>query len=217
MQDFLSSVNCSPPLTRRGLERRLALLSTAHEMFLHHGYDHVSLDDIVQAAGGSKTSIYKYFGDKERLFHAVCEYHLVKKLKTINVSYQHGQDLAEYFHYILTQHYYNLRQAENILFLHVVLEQTKRKPDSLSYLNQKWRNDIQKNIEDALDYGHQQQLLNCENARFSTMMFWGILHDVHWKAIFGTPIDQEVHIEQYIQYSVQLFLNAHRYKPILSF
>lgn len=47
---------CEKPQTRRGIERRLALLLSATELFLEKGYDAVSLDDIVNHAGGSKTS-----------------------------------------------------------------------------------------------------------------------------------------------------------------
>lgn len=66
--------DCQQPQTRRGIERRLALLLSATELFLQNGYDAVSLDDIVQHAGGSKTSIYKYFGNKDGLFTAICDY-----------------------------------------------------------------------------------------------------------------------------------------------
>lgn len=38
---------CEKPQTRRGIERRLALLLSATELFLEKGYDAVSLDDIV--------------------------------------------------------------------------------------------------------------------------------------------------------------------------
>ena len=68
------------PQTKRGHER-VALLVSATELFLEHGYDAVSLDDIVQHAGGSKASIYKYFGNKEGLFKAICDYRRIKFLK----------------------------------------------------------------------------------------------------------------------------------------
>ncbi len=42
------------PPTKRGHERCVALLVSATELFLERGYDAVSLDDIVQHAGGSK-------------------------------------------------------------------------------------------------------------------------------------------------------------------
>jgi hypothetical protein len=48
--------------------------SQCNGAFLERGYDAVSLDDIVHHAGGSKASIYKYFGSKEGLFKAICDY-----------------------------------------------------------------------------------------------------------------------------------------------
>ena len=62
---------CELPQTKRGHERRLALLLSATELFQERGYDAVSLDDIVHHAGGSKASIYKYFGSKEGLFKGI--------------------------------------------------------------------------------------------------------------------------------------------------
>lgn len=45
----------------------------AAELFLERGYDGVSLDEIVRAAGGSKTNVYGFFGGKEGLLLAVAE------------------------------------------------------------------------------------------------------------------------------------------------
>lgn len=70
----VEATGCDFPQTKRGHERRLALLISANDLFLEHGYDAVSLDDIVNHAGGSKASIYKYFGSKEGLFTAICDY-----------------------------------------------------------------------------------------------------------------------------------------------
>ena len=53
---------CEKPQTR-GIERRLALLLSATELFWKKDMMLFSSDDIVNHAGGSKTSIYKYFGN----------------------------------------------------------------------------------------------------------------------------------------------------------
>lgn len=45
----------------------------AAELFLANGYDGVSIDDIVRAAGGSKTNVYAFYGGKEGLFLAAIE------------------------------------------------------------------------------------------------------------------------------------------------
>ena len=88
----VESTGCDFPLTKRGHERRLALLISANELFLERGYDAVSLDDIVNHAGGSKASIYKYFGNKDGLFTAICDYRSELFFKDICTCYDTEQD-----------------------------------------------------------------------------------------------------------------------------
>jgi TetR/AcrR family transcriptional repressor of mexJK operon len=57
--------------TRRGREKAEQILATAAELFLKHGYDGVSVDEIVRRVGGSKTNVYSYFHNKEGLFIAI--------------------------------------------------------------------------------------------------------------------------------------------------
>lgn len=57
------------------------MLAAASALFLERGYAGVSLDDLLQVTGGSKTTVYNYFGSKDGLFEAVilriCEEALV--------------------------------------------------------------------------------------------------------------------------------------------
>lgn len=57
----------------RSAQKRVKILNVAAELFLARGYSGVSVDDVVERAGGSKTSIYGYFGGKDGLFAAVME------------------------------------------------------------------------------------------------------------------------------------------------
>lgn len=52
-------------------ERRLHLITVATSLFLSHGYEATSLENIAKAAGASKTTIYRNFGDKADLFRIV--------------------------------------------------------------------------------------------------------------------------------------------------
>ena len=49
------------------------MLRIATDMFLNQGYDAVSVEAIVQRAGGTKTNVYKHFGGKAELFAAAAE------------------------------------------------------------------------------------------------------------------------------------------------
>jgi TetR/AcrR family transcriptional regulator, mexJK operon transcriptional repressor len=78
------SIPQSKPLTRtrrsaaaasRRLEtvdqRRERIVRLAAPLFLKKGYDNVSIDEIIGVVGGSKATIYAWFGGKEGLFEAV--------------------------------------------------------------------------------------------------------------------------------------------------
>lgn len=65
-------------LTARGQRRRQALLDAATHTFLQHGYARTTLNMIIAEAGGSRRSLYEYFGDKRGLFGAVITHHAHK-------------------------------------------------------------------------------------------------------------------------------------------
>lgn len=66
----MSAESCPTP---KGEARRQRLLAAAREVFLDKGYAGTSVNDIVARAGGSLSTLYKLFGNKEGLFTAAME------------------------------------------------------------------------------------------------------------------------------------------------
>ncbi|MFT3762527.1 MAG: TetR/AcrR family transcriptional regulator [Pseudoxanthomonas sp.] len=60
-------------LCKRGEVRVERILAAATEVFLENGYRKARLSDIVARAGGSMSTLYRAFGDKEGLAHAIME------------------------------------------------------------------------------------------------------------------------------------------------
>jgi AcrR family transcriptional regulator len=58
-------------LEREKKQRRRAIISVARRFFAKQGYDQAMIDDIAQAAGYTKMTIYNYFDSKDDLFIAV--------------------------------------------------------------------------------------------------------------------------------------------------
>ncbi|QEZ46530.1 TetR/AcrR family transcriptional regulator [Cupriavidus oxalaticus] len=129
------SVTDTPPhrppqrMTRRGEEKRALILSTAADMFLEHGYDGVSLDDIVKACGGSKTNVYSYFGGKDGLFVAVverlCDRFLEKTEKGVDVS---RCDAAQGLDKIAHSFLQSLLDERHLAFLRLIFAESRRFP-----------------------------------------------------------------------------------------
>jgi TetR/AcrR family transcriptional regulator, mexJK operon transcriptional repressor len=68
--------------TRAEAERRLGtLLNTAMRLFLQHGYEAVSVEEIAKQAGVAKRFIYARYGDKSELFAAAVEHNLLGRLE----------------------------------------------------------------------------------------------------------------------------------------
>src|SRR5271155_6176249 len=72
-------------------ERRTAILKTAHAAFLADGYAATSMSTIAARLGGSKATLYNYFGSKEELFVAVVE-HKCEQLREIAQDAQEDHD-----------------------------------------------------------------------------------------------------------------------------
>lgn len=60
-----------PAPKKKGESKRDRIVRLAAELFLERGYDGVSINDVIEVTGGSKGTIYSYFGSREGLFEAV--------------------------------------------------------------------------------------------------------------------------------------------------
>lgn len=206
-----TSVEICQPLTKKSMERYDALVKSAYALFLQEGYDHITLDNIIQQAGGSKSSIYKYFGNKEGLFKAVCDYHFNKNLNHLNDTFDDAQNFKQYLLNILKQTVNLYKHEENIAFLHLILSQACPNPEIVEYLHQKWCDEVQQNITRALEKACQLGIIQCAQPLYSSNIFWGILHLLHWHAILGVKNTSITDIPAYLDYSVEHFLVSHQY------
>ena len=61
------------PQTADDNAKRRQIVEGARTIFLQHGFDAASMNDIARAAGVSKGTLYVYFNNKEELFEAIVE------------------------------------------------------------------------------------------------------------------------------------------------
>jgi len=76
-------------LCKRGELRVERFLDAATEVFTEKGYQHARLSEIVARAGGSLATLYRVFGDKEGLAHAIIQRRLQDlsaRLQDLNLS-----------------------------------------------------------------------------------------------------------------------------------
>ena len=117
----------SQPISQRGQKRQQAILEAATNTFLQHGYEGTTLDMIISQAGGSRRSLYDYFGDKQGLFSAVIRFHadkLVEEVRSIDVIGMSARDgltmLAKNFVFALLELICNHFCGQSFLFIREV-------------------------------------------------------------------------------------------------
>ena len=84
-----ASPRLSVDLCRRGELRVERFIDAATEVFIEKGYQHARLSEIVARAGGSLATLYRAFGDKEGLAHAIIQrrlHDLGLRLQDLNLS-----------------------------------------------------------------------------------------------------------------------------------
>jgi TetR/AcrR family transcriptional repressor of mexJK operon len=73
-----------------GQTRRKAMIEAAYSLFIEKGYGSVSVDDIIRVSRGSKSSLYKFFGNKEGILKAVIESLAEEFLREIHLEFPSG-------------------------------------------------------------------------------------------------------------------------------
>ena len=190
----------------------MALVEAGTELFLKNGYDQVSLDDIVNHAGGSKASIYKYFGNKAGLFSAICKHRCESFLSGLQPQICCDTvDLRTYLNQILYHIYQHLTESDNVAFIRLVFEQSQRDPVLGELLYESGPKQAHKIIAEALANADARQEIDCKQPYESALFFFGIFRNIEWRLLIGlSPIESDLDIHNYIHYLVDKFLIGHK-------
>ncbi len=206
---------CTIPVTRRGEERRAAVLQAANTLFLERGFNSVSLDDIVTVSGGSKAAIYQYFGNKKGLLAALFEYRCENFFReNPQPEPTAGQPLSETMLQTATAIYTAFTHPDNIAFMRLVVEESQRDPElaQLAYDNGPKRGLTL--VAALLEEAHQQGKLFCPHPYESATLFFGMLRHAQWRLLVGlSPLEDHLNADHYLSYLVERFLAGHAPTP----
>jgi AcrR family transcriptional regulator len=114
--------------TQRGEARDARLRRRAADLFLERGYDGVSIDELIRDVGGSKASVYHFYGDKDGLFTAVMDELAHDLLLPLKQSDLEGLSLAEGLKSFATTLLSVLLQPRHLAFQRLVIAEAWRRP-----------------------------------------------------------------------------------------
>lgn len=201
------------PCTHRGAERYALLLEVATALFIEHGFDHVSLDQIMEQAGGSKATIYKYFGNKKGLLLAICEQRRQRFIVQIEhaCSQQHQVDIRHNLIHLLHALYQVFNDEKGAALARLLFTVSQRDPELAHELYQHGPLRARQLMADLLRQAHQRGELYCTQPEDSAIFFFGFFHDLLWRSLAGLPVqDSQPDMKKHIQYVVERFIAGHQ-------
>ncbi|MES0874571.1 TetR/AcrR family transcriptional regulator [Sinimarinibacterium thermocellulolyticum] len=91
----------TPPQGKRArnkLANRAAILEAARRCFLEHGYEAVTIRDVIRLSGLAAGTFYNYFPDKASLFRALIEARLGELQEQIHAARERATDIESFFY-----------------------------------------------------------------------------------------------------------------------
>ncbi|MBC7750225.1 MAG: TetR/AcrR family transcriptional regulator [Candidatus Saccharibacteria bacterium] len=211
-QQAQPSMPCVPQ-TRRGTERREALMAAADELFLQYGFDGVSLDSLVAHVGGSKASIYQYFGCKKGLLVALVqrrhecffnEYALPTELGSRSLR----EVLLETSHMLFQA----FSQPDKMAFMRLIVNESQRDPEigRIAYELGPARGKY--TMAKILIEADARGEIDCPRPYESAVFFSGFLQHIKWRLLIGlTPIEDHIDINSFFEFTVDHFIASHQH------
>jgi len=193
-----------------GQKRRDAMIQAAYELFIGKGYGSVSVDDIIRASKGSKSSLYKFFGSKEGILKAVIESLADDMLRQINVEIPSGKSPRETLTRI-GMVLVDLALSDNAINQHRhAASHAKAFPDLAKLWYESGPKRTFEGIADFLKKETAQGRLRIANPQLAAMLFAGmiIFHD-NMKLLICLPRSKRSDLKEIVSEAVEVFLAAY--------
>jgi AcrR family transcriptional regulator len=126
------------------------ILDTAEDLFNHHGYTHVGVDLIRDTSGVSKTTIYRYFSDKDGLILATLNRRHKRFSDSLSSSVNKVDGVERKLLSLLSWHYewFGSERFDGCMFMHALSEFKSRNKDicDMALEHKSWVKDFIRSI-----------------------------------------------------------------------
>ncbi len=191
-------------------KKQTDILKAASELFLQRGYDAVSLDDILEKVGGSKTTLYSYYGGKEGLFAATVQTMCREKLAaflTMNVA---DLDPKAGLNALGRQFLLMISEPHGQAMFRSMIAEAQRFPKLAATFFAAGPETAIRVLQRNIENWQKKGLLRCGNAEALAIQFLGvIMGNFHLKSLLGLHERLTTRqINTWVARGVELFLEG---------
>lgn len=198
--------------TLKGEARRQRLLETAANAFLEFGYADVSMQVIVRLAGGSASTAYQLFGNKEGLLIAVLERELEQLRQQAFPATVFELPVVEALEVIAQRMVAHAVQQRSVRFYRLVMAECHRLEKMQDYLCQQMALQIYAPLERCLRIACARGELQIDDPEQAARTLGNLITGISQEArIEGGYADGPLERDRVsCSYSIRMFLRAFR-------
>ena len=197
----------------KDLAKRAAILEAAKSLFLEHGFDGVSMDQIAALAGVSKLTVYSHFGDKDTLFIDAVEHYCDAQVPTTLFTRAPDQPLRERLCDIARAVYSLMVSPEAVAGFRLMC--ASRGDPTLS--DRFWSagaGNLQAGFAAVLARRTASGELAVDDPACAASQFFALLRgDLHPRLVMGSDALAGVDVEAHVRATVDVFLRAYAARP----
>ncbi|MDF1554319.1 MAG: TetR/AcrR family transcriptional regulator [Deferrisomatales bacterium] len=197
-----------------GERRKQAMMEAAYSLFTENGYASVTLDDIIKISGGSKSSLYSFFGSKEGLLKAVVEALAHEMLEELHVPVPLGQNPCAALRKIGNR-IARLALSDNAINqFRLAVSNARSRPDLARFWYEHGPNTTFDGLAGYLAKEAEAGRLNIEDPRRAAVFFLSMIicKDTLTMAV-GMQPPSASEIEELVEDAVEVFLGAYGREP----
>jgi AcrR family transcriptional regulator len=195
--------------TPRQQERREAILAAARDVFLEHGFEGTNLDAVIARCGGSKRTIYAYFGNKAELFGAIVRETSESLFAALDADAPEDQDVETALTWIGRRYLSSVTDGIPLALFRTVISEGPRFPELARVFYEKGPDRAADRVDRLLEGSDLGRRLDPGERRAHAYHFFGLLREdgVFLPRLLGLrDVPTEREIDAVVERSVRIFL-----------
>ncbi|PCJ36126.1 MAG: TetR family transcriptional regulator [Cellvibrionales bacterium] len=193
--------------------RRDTILQAGVEVFLEYGYVSASVDEIVRRAGGSKRTVYKYFGNKEELFAAIIGSLATQMLSPLGAAFDGDSNLQETLEKLGKVYLDVLLREDSLAIFRTVVSEGVRFPELAKTFFLNGPNAAVTRLSSYLGQQVKSGSLKLGDTHAAARQYFGMIRsDLHMRAALGLDLPTEDEINTEVNRAVAMFVREYSIK-----
>jgi TetR/AcrR family transcriptional regulator, mexJK operon transcriptional repressor len=193
------------------MKKRQRYLDVATELFLEQGYEATGLDQLIERCGGSKLTLYSYFGDKRGLLKAVVHEVTEQLGEVLKFEATEEEELKNQL-VMFACNYMKFIYAPKMLKLsRLVLANNQQEPELVSYFLERGAHHSQSTVLAFLEQQDRLGRLQIDDAFLACEQLLGALKgNRHIEALYTDRVMNEQEMARYAEHAINAFLRSYQ-------